>query len=155
MQGPPQPDLDPLDEGVAIFTEINITPLTDVFLVLLIIFMVVASSEVDVHRQAAETRKGYREKALSIATPQGPGEGGIVPKDVVVSVAPDGTVFLDDAPVPMESLREKLAEVKTGSVASRLVVRGDEKVQYKRIIEVIGAARSVGFDEVALATRGK
>lgn len=152
MQGPPPIDRDPWDDG-AIFTEINITPLTDVFLVLLIIFMVVASSEVDVHRQAAETKKGYREKAMQIATPEGPGEGGIVPRDVVISVAPDGTVFVDDTEVPIDDLATKLRDLNRETVAARAVVRGDESLQYGLIIRVIGTARSSGFEEVALATR--
>ena len=154
MQGPPSPDQDPFAEDVAIFSEINITPLTDVFLVLLIIFMVVASSEVDVQRQAAETRRGFNEKVMDIEPPQGAGSGGIVPKDVVISVNVEGEVFLDGSPVTLDDLPAALDAARKDAMSCRVVVRGDKEVQYNPIIQVISVAKARRC-EVSLATRGQ
>src|SRR5687768_17349859 len=103
MRSPSSSDFADDDGGAAeILAEINITPLTDVFIVLLIIFMVVASSEVG--RQATDGAEENEartedftgklaERAFEIQTPEGTGSAEIVKKDVVVSVHPDGTLF--------------------------------------------------------------
>jgi biopolymer transport protein ExbD len=68
MQNAPGSGDDSEEEGI--FTEINITPLTDVFLVLLIIFMLVASSMVEAERNTAtEAVKALAEKAMQVQTP--------------------------------------------------------------------------------------
>lgn len=154
----PIPDWDAgLDEDdPPIHAEINITPLTDVFLVLLIIFMVGASISVDVQREATPTgptAEEQQERGLQIKTPEGTGQEMLVPKDVVISVLPDGSVYVDEVQVPMEDLASKLQEVRAGSTTARVVIRGDEAASYKTIMKVISTARSSGLTDVALSTR--
>ncbi len=144
------------DDDPAILSEINITPLTDVFLVLLIIFMVGASISVDQREEATPTgptSEDQAERGLQINTPEGTGQEMLVPKDVVVSVMPDGTVYVDDQPVEMEGLGAKLAELRAGSSTARVVIRGDESASYKTIMKVISTARGAGMTDVALSTR--
>jgi biopolymer transport protein ExbD len=153
MQSGPQPTADDDLDEAAMFSEINITPLTDVFLVLLIIFMVVSSSLVEAERQATEAKNLLSERALSVLTPQGTGDSPLIPKDIVISVSPDGTIFLEGESFPIASLAERLRTVERGATATRVVVRGDQEAQYKLVWQVIRAAQAAGFEDVALASR--
>lgn len=143
------------EEDDAIFAEINITPLTDVFLVLLIIFMVVSSSMVEAEREAAAAKELLSERAMQIQTPQGTGETPLVPKDIVISVAPDGTLFVEEEQVRVEDLDAKLAEIKRGATSTRVVIRGDQTATYELIMKVISKARDAGLTDVALASRSR
>ncbi|MBN1336354.1 MAG: biopolymer transporter ExbD [Deltaproteobacteria bacterium] len=152
MQGLPEPDL--VEDDPAILSEINVTPLTDVFLVLLIIFMVGASTAVDLERRNAALTKGrLHERALQVTTPEGAGDQALIPKDIVVSILPDGTLFVNAEQVPYDALRDRLRAEKESSLSARVVVRGDEAASYRLIMDAINAARSVGLKDVALSTR--
>ncbi len=156
MQGAPQDrDDGGLDEDDAIFAEINITPLTDVFLVLLIIFMVVSSSMVEAEKQAAAAKGLLSERALQVQTPQGTGETPLVPKDIVISVLPDGTLFIEEDQISIDQLDGKLAEIKRGAASTRVVIRGDQAATYDLIMKVISKAREAGLSDVALASRSR
>lgn len=143
-----------------IMAEINITPLTDVFLVLLIIFMVGASVAVQASAQQSaateqqqEGNRPPKERGLEVHPPQGTGDAITLRKDVVVSVLPSGEVVLDGEVVPEAELGAKLAEAAQGKGSKRVVVRGDEAASYREIMDVITTARAAGLTDVALATR--
>ena len=144
------------DDEPNILAEINITPLTDVFLVLLIIFMVGASISVDAQKEEAAkgpSSEDAAERGLQIKTPEGTGSELLVPKDVVISVLPDGGVYVDDEQVPIDQLSGRLREVASGQSSARVVIRGDEAASYRLIMDVISKARGVGLTDVALSTR--
>jgi biopolymer transport protein ExbD len=157
------------EDDDAILTEINITPLTDVFLVLLIIFMVVASASADAERaQASEAAKATAaasmmstvqkgklpERALEIQTPEGASSDAIVQKDVLISVLPDGEIFVNDVQTTLQGLPDALKAARQDALLShRVVVRGDKTASYDTIIRVISIAERHGFDKVSLATR--
>jgi len=154
MQGLPDPDRDLVEDDPAILSEINVTPLTDVFLVLLIIFMVGASTAVDLERRNAALTKGrLHERALQVVTPEGAGDQALIPKDIVISILPDGTLFVNTEATTFEGLRDRLRAEKDESMTARVVVRGDEAASYRLIMQAINAARSVGLKDVALSTR--
>ncbi|MBM4390484.1 MAG: biopolymer transporter ExbD [Deltaproteobacteria bacterium] len=155
MQSGPTPPSEEVDDDAGLFSEINITPLTDVFLVLLIIFMVVSSSMVEAEKQAAQAKNLVSERALSVLTPEGTGESPLIPKDIVISVTPDGTIYLEGDTFPIGELAERLRKVEKGAAATRVVVRGDQEAQYKLVWQVIRAAQAAGFPDVALASRAK
>lgn len=141
-------------EEEAIFAEINITPLTDIFLVLLIIFMVVSSSMVEAEKASSQSTKGLQsERALQVQTPQGTGDSPLVPKDVVISILADGTLFVDSDEVPMEALADALTAVKARGNITRVVIRGDEAAPYDLIMKVIAKCRIAGLKDIALASR--
>ena len=152
MQAAPQSS-DGGEDDDAIFTEINITPLTDIFLVLLIIFMVVSSSMVEAEKASSQTKGLQSERALQVQTPQGTGDSTLVPKDVVVFILPDGTLFVDSDEVTMDSLSEKLGVIKSAGAVTRVVIRGDEAATYDLIMKVIGKCRTAGLTDIALASR--
>jgi biopolymer transport protein ExbD len=155
MRGPPE-EADTGDESAAYFTEINVTPLTDVFLVLLIIFMVVASASVEAERSSAEenasTEQYPDERALRVHTPQGASDGAIMAKNIVVNVLPDGSIDLEGETVTVDTIGGKLQALDS-SRGDQVVIRGDETAQYKLVVRVLSAVRSAGFTRVALATR--
>jgi len=142
-------------EEEAIFAEINITPLTDVFLVLLIIFMLVSSTLVEADRAAAAAKNIVSEKAMEVQTPKGQGENPLVPEDVVITIAKDGTIFLEEDQMTVSALGPRLAQIKSSSNAVRVVIRGDKTAEYQLIMEVISQARAAGITDVALASRAQ
>jgi biopolymer transport protein ExbD len=154
QSGPNNSGDDSGEEGI--FAEINVTPLTDVFLVLLIIFMLVASSMVEAERAVATAKGIVSERAMEIQTPKGSGESALVPKDIVISILPDGTVFLEEQQLAVSQLAPKLVELKAQNPGgARVVIRGDQKAEYQLIMEVISQARMAGLTDVALASRAR
>ncbi|HLV60533.1 MAG TPA: biopolymer transporter ExbD [Fredinandcohnia sp.] len=133
-----------------VFSEINITPLTDVFLVLLIIFMVGASMAVDVATGGGEASQG-----LEVELPRGesrdvrPGEGA-----AVVFILSDGRVVLEGEETPDDLLGERLGALLSRVADARILVHADAGASHGRVVRVMEAARQAGFVHLALATRG-
>ena len=153
MMSRPQAESEPGDDQ-SYMTEINVTPLTDVFLVLLIIFMIGASTALDAQKgDATASDQRPSERGLQVHTPQGSGEELLVPQDVILSVMADGSVYVNAEQIPAAQLPAKLAELQKTSTSARVVIRGDENASYSRIMQVISTARSSGLTNVALSTR--
>jgi biopolymer transport protein ExbD len=125
-----------MDDGVV--AEINITPLTDVFLVLLIIFMVttsvVANQSKNVDLPGAE---------VSDTTPTG----------VTVTVTTDGQMMVDDVPVANEDLYDVLAAALEASREKLVILRGDKKVMLGQAVSILDVAQQAGARGIALATK--
>ncbi|HNK43956.1 MAG TPA: biopolymer transporter ExbD, partial [Pseudomonadota bacterium] len=114
-------DLD--EEGI--FAEINITPLTDIFLVLLIIFMVTSSVIAD-----AGARSGLRVNLPKGATKEvSPGS-----KDVTVAIGQDGKMMVDGKLVDGTELARLFAEAKTRDPATQIIVHADESTAHGRVV---------------------
>jgi biopolymer transport protein TolR len=118
--------------------EINVTPLVDVMLVLLIIFMVTAPLlTVGVEINLPRTQ------ANPISQPDEP---------LTVSVRADGAVFVQEQPTGIEELAARLAAIAQNKPELRIFVKGDRGANYGRIAEVLGAINRGGFSRVALIT---
>jgi biopolymer transport protein TolR len=116
--------------------DINVTPLVDVMLVLLIIFMVAAplmnvGVPVDLPKTTADPIQGQDEP-------------------LVVSVKAKGEVFLGDTEYSVDDLIGKLKAVQSEKPDQRIFVRGDKAVDYGRVMEVLGALRAAGFTKAGL-----
>lgn len=154
MQGVPSADPSGEDEeGGSLFAEINITPLTDVFLVLLIILMVVSSSMIEQEKEEAYQKGLLAERALQVMTPEGAGIEDIVPEDVVISVLPDRTVFVEDQEVALAELDARFAELKARPNPVRIVLRGDKTASYDVVMDIIARLSRAGLTNIALASR--
>ncbi len=155
MQGVPQGDsFDGFDDdGGGMFAEINITPLTDVFLVLLIILMVVSSSVIEDEKEAAYEKGLLAERALQVMTPEGAGSDDLVPEDLVISVLPDRTVFVENDEVKLVDLEDRLMAARKENPAIRVVLRGDQSASYDVIMDVIARCSRAGLSNIALASR--
>jgi biopolymer transport protein TolR len=116
--------------------EINVTPLVDVMLVLLIIFMVTAplmTSGVNVDLPKADAAP-----LNSDSTP------------VTVSINAQGGIYLQDSQVDLEDLVPKLQAIAQNDPTRRIFVRGDKDLAYGRIMQVMGTITQGGFTKVAL-----
>jgi len=121
-------------------SEINVTPLVDVMLVLLIIFMVcspmlVAGVQVDLPNTQASPLSGQDEP-------------------IAVSIDSRGKIYIQDSEVKIQSLAIKLKAVLKEKSNTRIFVRGDKTISYGKVMEVFGAIKSSGFTNVALVTEG-
>lgn len=117
--------------------DINVTPMVDVMLVLLIVFMVTApmltvSVPVDLPKTTAK----------SVPQNQEP---------LVVSIDSKGAIYLQDTKLPdPASLVDRLKAIAGANAEARIFVRGDRALAYGRIMEVMGLITSSGFTKVAL-----
>ena len=119
-------------------SQINVTPLVDVMLVLLIIFMVTApilqqGVSIDLPKVAAGPLTGEEEQ-------------------LVVNVAKGGQVYLNDTAMTSEELKEKLRAIVAARPDRQLYVRADQAVPYGQVMQVMGAVRDAGLVRVGLVT---
>jgi biopolymer transport protein TolR len=123
-----------------IMSEINVTPMVDVMLVLLIIFMVSAP---------------LLTVGVPLDLPQTQAKGLEQDKEpLTISVSTDGKVFLQNSEIPVEELVPKLKAVTEarGGMDERIFVRGDRRVDYGTVMRVMGRISAAGFRRVALVT---
>ena len=121
-------------------SEINVTPMVDVMLVLLIIFMVSAPLlTVGVPLDLPQTQA----KTLDLDK-----------EPLTVSVNLKGAVYLQNTEIPVEELVPKLKAITEarGGAEERIFVRGDRQVEYGMVMKVMGRISAAGFRRVALVT---
>jgi biopolymer transport protein TolR len=119
-------------------SQINITPLVDVMLVLLIIFMVTAP---------------ILQQGVNIDLPQvvtGPLEGK--DEQLVVTVTREGKVQLNDSPLKVEELQKKLTAVLQARPDREVYLRADKNVAYGKVVEVMAAVRNAGVRKLGMVT---
>ena len=121
----------------ALFTEINITPLTDIFLVLLIIMMVVAPT--------------FQSNDTSITVPEINSGIAIEQRNATVSVTKDGKMYLNGNPVSEENLTNELVSLKPQLEKPEIVVKADEKVRSAKIMEIMNAAQDAEYKKLIVA----
>ena len=126
------------DDDGAIVAEINITPLTDVFLVLLIIFMVTSSV-------IANTGK-------NVKLPEAQQTSSTPPKAVNLTLAADGTVQVDGAAVRRDAVLAALKAALDKTEERQVILRGDGVIPYKDAVWALDQAQLAGAKGFALAT---
>ncbi len=124
--------------GRGVSAEINVTPLVDVMLVLLIIFMISAplltvGVPIDLPQSQAKSLDQEREP-------------------LTLSVNDKGQVFLQSTEIKIEELVDKLKAVAKQGTEERIYVRGDKKVDYGTVMKVMGRLQAAGYRKVALVT---
>lgn len=134
----------PVNEGRGsrmVLSEINVTPLVDVMLVLLIIFMVTAP---------------MMQQGLDVELPQTSNSG--VPttdEPFVIVVKRDGVVKAGDATLPMKNLKAKLEAIFATRKNKQVYIQADAKVDYGAVAEVMGEIRAAGIYSIGLITLPK
>lgn len=120
-------------------SEINVTPMVDVMLVLLIIFMVAAP---------------LLTAGVPIELPQSKGKQLASPKEppVTISVQAGGKVFVQEAEVPLDELVSKLLAIAKAGYNEQIYVRGDKAISYGEVMKVMGRISAAGFKKVSLVT---
>jgi biopolymer transport protein TolR len=117
-------------------SEINVTPMVDVMLVLLVIFMITAPLlTVGVPVDLPKTQAAQINEAI---------------EPLVISIDAEGKIFIQETETEMEALIPRLQAITGSKPDTRIFVRGDRTIQYGRIMEVMGRVSSAGFSKVAL-----
>ena len=118
--------------------EINVTPMVDVMLVLLVVFMVAAPlMTVGVPIDLPQTQ------AKQLNTEQ---------KPVSITVTPEGEIFLQDQKVELDQLVEQIAVVAPNGIEERIFLRGDQSSNYGEVMRVMGVLSAAGYTKIGLIT---
>ena len=121
-----------------IFSEINITPLTDIFLVLLIIMMVVAPS--------------FQSNDTAVDVPVINNGVNIEEAKITVSVTKVGAMYLNGAPIEASALTEKLIAAKLPDVENQeVVVKADKNIKSEKIMDIMDAAQNAEYKKLIVA----
>jgi biopolymer transport protein TolR len=117
-------------------SDINVTPMVDVMLVLLVIFMVTAplltvGVQVDLPKTTAAPLKGDDEP-------------------LAVSIDAKGGIWLQETKIELDALVPRLQAISRAKAEQRIFVRGDKGIAYGRVMEVMGVINAAGFTKVAL-----
>ncbi len=118
-------------------SEINVTPFVDVVLVLLIIFMITAPMMIrgiDVQVPQSETRSFHPEERL------------------VLSIAKNKVIYLDDQQITLGRLQKILTGLRTRNPQAAVFLRADEKVPYGVVVQVMDVVKKAGIDRLGMVT---
>jgi len=135
------------NEGAKINSNINVTPMVDVMLVLLIIFMVITPMLV---------------KGIDVTLPKANNPVPMPDADrddaIIVAVNHDGRIFLDTAQVLPEALTGKIKELlenRKKNATKMVFVRADARAKYKAVVDMVDNVRSAGVEQLGLLTERK
>jgi len=126
------------DDSDEVMNEINMTPLVDVMLVLLIIFIIT----VPVMKHAVNIELPSASNALSIAKPE----------TVRLSIDAQGRYFLNEVPVADQALSPQLQAAAAQNPQPELHIRGDKAVRYERVAQAMAAAQQAGLRKIGFIT---
>lgn len=121
----------------ALFTEINITPLTDIFLVLLIIMMVVAPT--------------FQSMDNSISIPEINSGVAVEQKNATVSVTKEGLMYINGKQISSDNLASELLAIKDTLEKKEVVVKADERAKSAQIMKIMDAAKEAEYTKLVLA----
>ena len=121
------------------FSEINVTPFVDLMLVLLIIFMVTAplltvGVQVDLPESNADSLQADNEP-------------------LELTISKDGSIFIQETEINIKELIPKLIAITDNRLDTKIYVRGDEIINYGKVMRVLGELSGSGFSKVALITK--
>ena len=135
------------NEGAKINSNINVTPMVDVMLVVLIIFMVITPMLV---------------KGVDVTLPKANNPVPMPDADrddaIIVVVNHDGKIFLDTGQVLPEALTQKVKDLlanRKANASKMVFVRADARAKYKAVVDVVDNVRSAGVDQLGLLTERK
>jgi len=129
-------------QKTALNSEINVTPLVDVCLVLLIIFMVVTPM----------LQKGV---PVNLPVTENPEKTPDTEKQLQISVKSDGSVYLGSTVVMAQQVQSELGKIHDRTPDREIAVKGDRLVKYGKVLDVLKACREVGFNNVGLISQPK
>ena len=120
------------------YDDINITPMLDLAYVLLIIFIIMTTASV----QGIKVNLPKASSTPSLAKPT----------TKAITITEDGRIFLDTYPVTMEDLEARLTQFKAATPDFPVVIKGDAKVQYEKVIDVLDLCGRLDITQLGLVT---
>ncbi len=119
-----------------IIAEINVTPLVDIMLVLLIIFMLTA------HLIAKQ--------AIEVELPRASQSTTLKPTTLAITLSREGKIYLDDKPIEAAALRTAVAEAVKHDPKTQAIIAGDKNVSHGRVVWVLDLVKSLGVTSFAI-----
>ena len=119
--------------------EINVVPMLDLAWNLLVVFMLVVTASV----QGITVNLPKASAAVS----------KIKPTTKAITITAEGTIFLDSFPVTLSELEARLSQLKAADPNLPVLVRGDEKISYKNVIEVLDLLQKLEITQLGLVTQ--
>ncbi len=129
------------------FTEINIVPLVDIMLVLLVILM---ATSTDIIQAGLSEGSGFR---VNLPTGAETDEVASLSDELVVAILEDGAVVLNDRVVSPEELSSEFAEAAASNPNRMVLVQADERAFHRTVVRVMETAREAGLRNLAIATQ--
>jgi biopolymer transport protein ExbD len=130
-----------IDDKDEVMNEINMTPLVDVMLVLLIIFIIT----IPVVQHTVKVALPHASSSLDQAPPD----------KLQLTIDSQGTFFLGKQAVAADALEEVLREHATPNPQPQLYIRGDKKVTYEHVAQAMSAAQRAGLTKIGFVTEGR
>ena len=128
----------PFDE-LESYDEINVVPMLDLAWNLLLVFMIVVTASV---------------QGISVNLPKaGAAAGKIKSTTKAITITADGPIFLDSFPVTLQELEGRLRQYKAAEPNFPVVIRGDEKISYKKVIDVLDILQRLEITQLGLVTQ--
>jgi biopolymer transport protein TolR len=121
-----------------LMSEINVTPLVDVMLVLLIIFMVTAPMMM---------------QGVDVALPETTSEPLAADKEhLIISIDPKGQIYINEFQVTLDVLSSKLAKILEGKPDKEAYLRADKNIPYGTVVRVMAEIKAAGIDKLGMVT---
>lgn len=121
------------------YDDINVTPMVDLYLVLLLIFIIMTTAGV---------------QGIKVNLPKASNTPSLgAPKSQAITVNNEGKIFLNTIPVTLPELQQKLQAIQAKTPEFPVVVRGDSATQYQSLMEVLNVVGALGITQIGLATQ--
>jgi biopolymer transport protein ExbD len=128
-----------MQEGNKAYDDINITPMLDLAYVLLVIFIIMTTASV----QGIKVNLPKASAAPSLAKPL----------TKAITIRDDGQIFLDTYPVTLQELEERLRQQKAVNPNFPVVIKGDAKVSYEKVVDVLDLMGRLDITQLGLVTQ--
>jgi biopolymer transport protein ExbD len=126
-------------DDMEVVAELNVVPLLDLAWNLLIVFIMVVTATV---------------QGINVNLPKASAAAGsIKPATKAITITGEGTIYLDSAPVTMAELDQRLQQLKASNPNFPVVIKGDEKISYKSVIEVLDLLQKLEITQLGLVTQ--
>src|SRR5271169_2389997 len=121
------------------YDEINVVPMLDLAWNLLLVFMIVVTASV---------------QGISVNLPKASAAAGKIKATTkAITITAEGTIYLDSFPVTMGELESRLRQYKAADPNFPVVIRGDEKIVYKKVIDILDMLQRLDINQLALVTQ--
>lgn len=122
-----------------VYDQINVVPMLDLAWNLLLVFMIVVTASV---------------QGISVNLPKASAAvSNIKPTTKAITITAEGTIYLDSFPVTLGELEARLRQYKAADPTFPVVVRGDEKISYKSVIEILDLLQKLEITQLGLVTQ--